>query len=83
MGNESAGRQLHAQLDTIPGLNFTRAILAVYEKKYDLAIDFLEVAYQSKSWRMANLSVDPDVDPLRDHPRFKKLMEKMNYPKLE
>ena len=88
MGNKTAGLQLHHHFDTIPNSEVMRARLLVIEGKYDLAIDLLEVGFDQRRVRnggddLESLSVHPAYDPLRDHPRFKKLMEKMNYPKLD
>jgi tetratricopeptide (TPR) repeat protein len=43
------------------------------------AISLLETAYQERSNRMNYLKVDPAFDPLRQEPRFKELMRKMNF----
>jgi adenylate cyclase len=45
----------------------------------DRAISFLNKAYQERSSRMNYLKVDPAFDPLRQEPRFKQLMSKMNF----
>lgn len=45
----------------------------------DRAISLLEKAYQERSTRMSYLKVDPTLDPLRQDPRFKQLMRKMNF----
>ncbi len=45
----------------------------------DRAISLLEKAYQERSNRMCLLKVDPALDPLRQDPRFKQLMRKMNF----
>ena len=45
----------------------------------DRAISLLEKAYQERSNRMVHLKVDPALDPLRQEPRFKQLMRKMNF----
>lgn len=60
----------------------TDEIAAVYialgEK--DKAFEELEKAYISRDWGIARLSVDPFVDPLRDDPRFKDLVKRMQLP---
>jgi len=45
----------------------------------DRAITLLEKAYQERSTRINYLKVDPALDPLRQEPRFKQLMRKMNF----
>jgi tetratricopeptide (TPR) repeat protein len=45
----------------------------------DRAISLLEKAYEERSNRMCLLKVDPALDPLRQDPRFKQLMRKMNF----
>lgn len=45
------------------------------------ALSLLEKAYQERSNRMNYLKVDPTLDPLRQDPRFKQLMHKMNFEK--
>ena len=41
----------------------------------DSAVDRLEQGYKERTHWMALLRVDPQLDPLRDHPRFKRLHE--------
>lgn len=45
----------------------------------DRAISLLEKAYAERSNRMNYLKVDPVMDPLREEPRFKELIRKMNF----
>jgi len=40
----------------------------------------LEQAYQDRSFWMAFLKVDPEMDSLRSDPRFQDLMRRMNFP---
>ena len=42
------------------------------------ALNNLEKAYQVRDIWMYNLYVDPAFDPIRNEPRFKALMKKMN-----
>jgi adenylate cyclase len=44
----------------------------------DRAFELLERAYQEKDWTVRELKVSPIWDPLRDDPRFGKLLKKMN-----
>ena len=45
---------------------------------YGKALDKLEQAYQTRDIWMYNLNVDPAFDPIRNEPRFKALLKKMN-----
>lgn len=43
------------------------------------AIDLIEKDYRQRSNWLNRLKVDPVMDPLRQEPRFKELMRKMNF----
>ncbi|MCK5210480.1 MAG: hypothetical protein KAQ79_20735, partial [Cyclobacteriaceae bacterium] len=45
------------------------------------ALYYLEKAFEEHDANMPYISVDPIFDYMRDDPRFKALIEKMNYPK--
>jgi adenylate cyclase len=47
-------------------------------KKYDDAITLLEKAYEAREISLYWVKVDPILDPIRNEPRFKALMKKMN-----
>ena len=83
MGDKGAGVQLHQVLESMPDATVDQAKLYTIEKNYDMALQIMEEGYSSKVRGLEYLSVDPEFDPLREHPRFKKLIEKMNYPKLD
>lgn len=44
------------------------------------AVAALEQAYEARSWYMSWLKTAPELDPLRDDPRFAALLERMNFP---
>ena len=46
----------------------------------DSAVDRLEQGYKERTHWMALLRVDPRLDPLRDHHRFKRLHESLRFP---
>ena len=66
-----------------------------YVSSYDLAVicagmddpesalDLLERGYRERTHWMALLQVDPRLDPLRDSPRFCRMLDSMGFPPLE
>lgn len=47
-------------------------------KKYDEAITLLEKAYEARELELYWIKVDPILDPIRNEPRFRALLQKMN-----
>ncbi|MGH7638870.1 MAG: protein kinase domain-containing protein, partial [Gemmatimonadaceae bacterium] len=47
----------------------------------DTAIDWLEKGYEGRDGDMVLLNAYPAWDPLRSHPRFRRLLERMNFPR--
>ena len=46
---------------------------------YESALDYLEQAYMQRSFNLIyTINMNPLFEPLRDHPRFKSLLTKMN-----
>jgi TolB-like protein/Tfp pilus assembly protein PilF len=46
----------------------------------DEAFEWLETAYEERSWEVVQLRLDTQLDPIRDDPRFKDLLRRMNFP---
>ena len=46
----------------------------------DKAFTELEKAFVARDWGIARLSIDPFLDPIRDDPRFKDLVQRMKLP---
>lgn len=46
----------------------------------DDAFAELERAYEEKDWQLQRIKVDPFMDSLRDDPRYKAMLKKMNFP---
>jgi eukaryotic-like serine/threonine-protein kinase len=46
----------------------------------DKALEWLEKAYEGRSWYLCSLSVDPKLDGLRSDPRFQDLMRRIGFP---
>ena len=46
----------------------------------DKAFTELEKSFAERDWELHRLKVDPLMDPLRDDPRFKSMLKRMNLP---
>ncbi len=57
-----------------------RAFIHLGIGEYDQALALLEQAYLEKSWFIIFMQIEPWYDPIRSHPRFLKLVDRMNYP---
>jgi len=44
------------------------------------AFQWLDKAYEDRTWDLPYVNVDPAYDPLRDDPRFQDLLRRMNFP---
>jgi tetratricopeptide (TPR) repeat protein len=57
---------------------YTVATIYTGLRDKDQAFAWLEKAYEDRSWYMASLKVDPQLDALRSDPRFSSLLRRMN-----
>jgi serine/threonine-protein kinase len=48
--------------------------------QHEEAMDWLEKAWDEREQGLIHLKMSPWYDPLRSHPRFQALMEKMDFP---
>jgi hypothetical protein len=55
------------------------ASLQIEVNNYDAALTLLEQAYAIRSLNLMGLKIDHSWDPVRDQPRFKELLKKMNF----
>lgn len=58
---------------------YARATFHAQLGENDLAIEFLNKAFEIRSHRMAQLKVNPKLDNLRSDPRFIELLQRMNF----
>ena len=56
------------------------ATLYVYADEKEKALDWLEIAYEERMQNLVYLNVYPKWDPLRDDPRFRELIRRMDFP---
>jgi len=53
------------------------AVIYTWVREYDAALDEIEYLLSIPTWfSVHDLRLDPDFDPLRDHPRYQALLEK-------
>jgi tetratricopeptide (TPR) repeat protein len=53
------------------------AIIHMGLGEHDRALDLIEQAYRDRDWQVRMLPVEPLLDPLRSHPRFRVLADKV------
>jgi TolB-like protein len=61
-------------------VNYWLAVSYAALGETDAAFAELEKSYQERDWFLPRLKVDPFMDPLRDDPRFKAMLKRMNLP---
>jgi tetratricopeptide (TPR) repeat protein len=80
-GRASEARKLLAELNELSTTRFVpaydRALIYAGLKQRDEAFYWLEQAYNERHGALALLAVDPDVNLLRDDPRFAELVRKV------
>ena len=75
----NANYELNKTLLKNPGQRsfiLSRIYIALHD--YDKALNRLEQAYKDRDLTLSFLNVDPTFDPIRNEPRFKALLKKMN-----
>lgn len=83
-GNKTDAKRLFAELEEKSKKQFISpyllAIVQVALDQKQRAMELLEEAYIVNSIDLVQAKVDPKLDPLRDDPRFQKLMKKIGFP---
>ena len=80
LGYAGALRNAAARREERSGTSFGIAGMYAFAGDKDLALRWLEKAYQDGDSTMVYLKADPSFDMLRDDPRFQALLRKMNFP---
>ena len=80
LGYAGAVRNAAASREERSGTSFGIAGMYAFAGDKNLALRWLEKAYQDGDSTMVYLKVDPSFDVLRDDPRFQTLLRKMNFP---
>jgi TolB-like protein/Flp pilus assembly protein TadD len=83
-GNREEAAKILEELQTLPKRHYVTPyylgrVYAVLGER-DEALQWLETAYRERASLMAFLKTDPQLDILRDDPRFEDLMRRMNFP---
>jgi TolB-like protein/DNA-binding winged helix-turn-helix (wHTH) protein/Tfp pilus assembly protein PilF len=83
-GNHPDALKLLAQLEALSKKQYVSpfyvAIVYLGLGKNELAMNWLEKAYDDRSNGLVFLKVEPELDPLRSDPRFGALLRKLNFP---
>jgi tetratricopeptide (TPR) repeat protein len=81
-GRHEEARQVLERLQQLsPDQNISpwhSAIVHLGLGEHDRAMDLIEQAYQARDWQVRMLPVEPLLDGLRSHPRFRALLDKMS-----
>ena len=83
-GQKDKAAEILNQLNQLAGRRFVtpfcQALVYLGLRDDDKAMDWLEKAYEERSWWLGWLKMEPMFDPLRSDPRFQALYKKMNFP---
>jgi tetratricopeptide (TPR) repeat protein len=83
-GRDREGRELLKELTELSGTRyvspFMLAMLDVCLEDRESAFESLEQAFAERSYLLVYLAVYPPIDSLRDDPRFRDLLRRMNFP---
>ena len=77
---EAAERILDALRDDPRTAAFDIALVLLGLGRHEEALDWLEKAYESRNSQVIYINMDARFDPLRDAPRFKRLLDLFDYP---
>ncbi|HZS98850.1 MAG TPA: winged helix-turn-helix domain-containing protein [Terriglobales bacterium] len=85
----AAGRQIEAReilrrleqrskLTFVPAYNLAVIHIALHNE--DMAMRYMQQAYEQHDWALIVLAVEPRLDPLRSDPRFQEILATLNLP---
>lgn len=77
---KEAENKLSQMIEDSPERPFLIATAYGFLNKPDKVIEYLEKAYQIKNHDLIYVKVDPVFKPFHNDPRFKALIQKMNFP---
>ncbi|MDX1546301.1 MAG: tetratricopeptide repeat protein, partial [Rhodothermales bacterium] len=81
MGREAEARAVLDELEALSEKRyvapFLKALVALYLGEMDRALDLFEETIGERSWFIRIYNVAPPLDPVRSHPRFQALLERI------
>ena len=78
---KEANNTLTQLIKEFPERGYAIALLSAKLGKIESAVDYVEKAYANRHGFLVYLNVEPGFKELRNNIRFKRLVEKMNFPK--
>ena len=78
---KEAKESLAKMIERFPNTYYAIAVLFSTMGEPEMAMDWLEKAYINKNKLVLYINVDPEFKKLRDNIRFRKIIERMNFPK--
>ena len=81
-GRRKEARQILRRLEGrstsafVPAYNFAVIHIALNEE--EVAVRYMQQAYENRDWALVVLAVEPRLDPLRTDPRFQEILAKLN-----
>jgi TolB-like protein/DNA-binding winged helix-turn-helix (wHTH) protein/Flp pilus assembly protein TadD len=83
-GRQTEARKILRRLEErsersfVPNYNLAVIHIALYEE--DIAMRYMQQAYENRDWALLVLAVEPRLDPLRRDPRFQEISAKLKFP---
>ena len=78
-GQEEEARGILAELESENAQPIIRAEVHLGLGEFDKAIELLELAYEARNSTVVYILQGPRFDPLRGHPRFEALVERIGW----
>jgi len=83
-GQRKEARQILRRLEWrsasafVPAYNFAVIHIALNEE--EVAMRYMQQAYENRDWALLVLAVEPRLDPVRKDPRFQEILAKLKFP---
>jgi TolB-like protein/DNA-binding winged helix-turn-helix (wHTH) protein/Flp pilus assembly protein TadD len=83
-GRQTEARKLLRQLEErsersfVP--NYNLAVIHIALNEQEVAMRYMQQAYENRDWALLVLAVEPRLDPLRRDPRFQEISAKLKFP---